>query len=148
MVGAVIGVVGFWITLHQISKVKSATEAQKDAISMLKVRFANFDAIQECAQAQLLLKALRDAIFGLNTNELTTIYDSLAICFINLAESNSIDINVTESLRLEATRVGKVTRAIETGINPSNFSIPKHLEIARDFHALLMRVRFQIHQDQ
>lgn len=144
-----IGLFGFWLTLRQISKIKSATEAQNEAILTIKGRFANFDAIQECAHAQQFLKSLRDAIFNANTSELTTVYDSIAICFINLSESNAVNPDVGSSLRSEAARVGKITKAIETGEGvPASFSVPKHLEIARDFHALLMRVRFQIQQDQ
>lgn len=132
------------MTLRQISKVKSATEAQQEAISNLRLRLASFDAIQECAHAQMHLESLRSAIQIKDTAEAIVLYDKLAICFINLAELGSVSQEVTSDLRVNADRVGRISKALES----VELSPIKHLEIARDFHALLMKVRFEIHREQ
>lgn len=146
LAGLVIGLGGFWLTLAQISKVKSATEAQETAIASLRFRLASFDAIQECAHAQLFLEHLREAIQTNDSNKVLDSYDKLALCLINIAESNSVKADITKELRMAADRVGKISKGIESS-SVSDLPKTKHLEIARDFHGLLMRVRFEIHQE-
>ena len=98
LIGLVVGVGGFWITLAQISQVKSVSAAQKEAIKDLKFRLAGFDAIQECAQAQIYLEALRDAVQSRDKASIIASYDRLALSMLSLSESTSISHDLSDLL--------------------------------------------------
>lgn len=149
LMGLVIGIGGFWLTLNQIAKIKTVAEAQEEAISGLRVRLASFDAIQECANAQMFINSLRDCIQTQNGTEALVNYDKLALSFINISESGSVDGPTTGDLRQAAQRIGKISSGLENiNDDSTNFSVSKHLDIIREFHTLLMRVRFYLHREQ
>lgn len=147
LIGLVVGVGGFWITLAQISQVKSVSAAQKEAIKDLKFRLAGFDAIQECAQAQIYLEALRDAVQSRDKASIIASYDRLALSMLSLSESTSISHDLSDLLRESSNRVAVLSSGIDKTA-PSDISVSKQLETSRTFHAVLMRVRFYIHKEQ
>jgi hypothetical protein len=147
--GLVIGIGGFWLTLSQISKIKTVAQAQEEAISSLRVRLASFDAIQECASAQMFLNAVRDAINAGIALDVISNYDRLAICFINIAESGSTENQITMSLREASQRIAKISSGLESESrkNGSPLQVTKHLDMVREFHTLLVRIRLNLHRE-
>ncbi|WP_156818730.1 hypothetical protein [Sphingomonas sp. Mn802worker] len=147
LLGLALGVAGFGFTLHQLSQVKSVSHAQEEAITNLKLRFAGFDAIQECAQAQIYLDALRDAVQSLDKPSILANYDRLAICLLSLSESSSMPQDLAASLKDSASRIALLSNGIDKA-SASEISISKQLETARSFHTILMKTRFTIHKEQ
>lgn len=148
LIGLFIGIGGFWITLVQLSRVKSITKAQKEAINALKFRMAGFDAIQECTQAEILLKSVRDSVQKMDKPAAATSYDLLALCLINLSESGYVSNSISDELREGAVRISIITNRLTKSQFSGDTLVSKQLETSRYFHTLLMKARFYIQKGQ
>jgi hypothetical protein len=149
LAGLLVAVFGFRVTLQQIRQVKTATEASEAAIAGLKVRLSHFDVIQECATAESALAALRQIAREGDWADALGICDQLATSLINLKERYAGSDFAMKQQITEAT--DRVTRLSGRTVKDPTDSSPdpsKDMATLREIHAVLMKIRFQIQEEQ
>ena len=75
--GLVLTLVGFWITLKQLSKTKSATEAATDEVQRIRGSLDAYDATHEASRAQYALKTTRRYLNNKLWSEVLISYDDV-----------------------------------------------------------------------
>jgi hypothetical protein len=147
--GLFVGLIGFAITLRQIRAVKTATEAAEEAIAGIKVRFSHFDVIQETAVAESALSALRKMATDKDLSESTGSHDKLATSLINLRERFAgVEPDIETQVGSSIAVLEALPRLIRGDGCRDSLACEKYLNGLRSTHAVLVKIRFRIQQEQ
>jgi hypothetical protein len=110
LVGLVVSVLGFYVTIKQLRRTSRATEAVNTAIGNLKNRMAAFDYATECVRASKSLEHATQLLRGRNWEEAATrlLESQSTLNRVALANEGSVEARTfakeTSDLLLEAIR--------------------------------------------
>lgn len=87
----VVGVAGFAVTLHQLSKIKTAADAARSAADSTKVKITQLDLVQESKKAELAISNLRRGLVSFSAAEWENSHIDLEEAIIVIAENFKSD---------------------------------------------------------
>lgn len=147
ILGLLIGIVGFAITLRQLYQVQTVAEGQRLAIASLKLRINELNIIEECGKAERALNELKSHLFRSDDDIPLSIFDAFASSLITIRDAtanldviarNRLQRTIEEIDRLSEQATGSVKRAAHA----------KQAAQFRDYHGLLVLIRAQIQERQ
>lgn len=149
ILGLLIAIFGFRITLQQIRQVKNSQEAAEQAIAGLKVRLSHFNIIQECASAENALNELKSLAKAGDWSQALEVCDRLATALINLRQWGvSLDSTTKQRLFDAESSITKLSSISNIDEKRASVENAKNLATLREVHSTLMKIRFQIHEGQ
>lgn len=147
--GIVVGVLGFAATLIQLSRVKSATDSAFEAVEGLKTRMSHLDALQEVAQADAAVSALRGDIKELSTDRWEHWSERLENALIVLAElADGGELGSVGHLSVATRQAAYVAKQADVASRDGTQARDKIREALRDVSRALVAVRAFIQRNQ
>lgn len=143
---AVLGIIGFGVTLYQVWKVKAAAQASNEAISNLRVRLSHLDLVQECARAESALHSIKEHLLNSATEVPLNIFDSLALSLVTINESpQTLPEHTRARLASAIESINKLSTAPKNG---GRTVTAKQMATVREYYGLLVSIRTHIQEGQ
>jgi hypothetical protein len=141
-----LAIIGFWITLWQIKKIRTVADAQREAIAGLSFRLSQLDVIAECTKAEAALGELKKHALAGNSDIPIGIFDDLATSFISIAEgSTAISDEVRARVNSAISNINKLA-APSSRQRLEDRSAGKQLATIRDYRGIIVKIRAQVHE--
>jgi hypothetical protein len=150
VIGGLVGGIGLWVALVQLSAIKTETEAASAAIKQVQLKVASFDTIQQCNNARSQINEIKAQLHGGKWIDVLKSYEALIEIFLMLAHSNSnIDEDDREALRKQTIDMAKFCEAIrKKSLQEGQAMVLRGQDAAiRDFSDTMTKVNFAVMRD-
>lgn len=147
--GIVLGLIGLWIALKQLSAIKTESEAATVAIKNVQLKVASLDTAQECQVAKSLIASLRSNLIEYNWLKTIKDYEELIQSFLRLSHSNSSIAEEDRALLVKMTRdMARMCDGIRKK-QQSGVEITMHGQdqALRDFSDIMTKITFLVIKD-
>lgn len=149
VVGLFVALIGIYITIEQVKKVKTSSEAAEAAIKDLKLKISHFDIVQEIASAESSLARLKECENDQADMHWKKYCDDLTISLIRIKESFSEASGKTKdqlgsAINHASTLMGRTSFLSDSSLREQ----AKTRESFREIHMALVKVQVQIQRDQ
>lgn len=88
------GIGGFWITLVQLARVRTSTDAANDAINAFRLKLKTQNASREIAEALTAIETTKRYLISNNWTDASQSYETVLRSLIRLQSSNVIQSDV------------------------------------------------------
>ncbi|MDF2638125.1 MAG: hypothetical protein K0R64_1109 [Novosphingobium lindaniclasticum] len=141
--GMFLTLLGFGVTLKQLAKTKSATDAATAEVARIRSSLDAYDAAQEASRAQYALKTTRRYISNDLWNDVLSSYDDVRKSIITIRSSSNESLILYDQKFDDAVRyIEKLCHRIEAGAGPrmTEAGKAKTLTVLRQHEQLLHEV--------
>lgn len=147
--GIILALVGLWLTLKQLSAIKTEAEASTIAISNVQLKVAAFDTVQECQIAKSLVVSLRANLLDYNWVKILKDYEDLIQSFLRLSHANSSIPTEDRALLLKMTRdMARMCDGIRKKQRAgTQITMQGQDQALRDFSDIMTKITFLVIKD-
>lgn len=144
-----VGVAGFGATLYQLSKVKSAADASVAAVNSLKIRLSQLDALQEVAQAEAAISALRSDMKEMSHDRWDHWAERLETALIVICElADGGELGSSPQLGVASRSAAFIVKHADQDLREDASARDKNKEALREISRALVAVRAYIQRNQ
>ncbi|WP_159983204.1 MULTISPECIES: hypothetical protein [unclassified Novosphingobium] len=144
ILGLVISLVGFAVTLGQLSRTKKATEAVSDEIKNIQFAVFKFNAVAETSRAEGFLLAARKYVKDRDWDQANDALDSFSKSLFTIRELQVPEISSHyEKLGKAMVHANRLCERLDSSSPPGlpDVETPKTLSILRDHDRLITSIR-------
>lgn len=146
LIGLILSLVGFAVTLYQVLKTRRAAESAQAAANATSARFSAFNAMREYEIARQQVQRVNDAIAQEDWDAVLVAYQPLLTSMSNIRQCNApLDDGVREALQDGEDRVTRNCQTIEKAVQgKTNLTKGKQFSALRPIDAVLAKTLFNI----
>ncbi|MFC4593062.1 hypothetical protein [Sphingobium tyrosinilyticum] len=147
IIGLILTLAGFWITLRQLNKTKSASEAVKQEVERIRGSLDAYDAAHEASRAQYALKTVRRNLHNNLWAEVIISYEDVRNSLVILkSTSNLLSKDQLDQIDSAITYIHRLCERIEGDLQKkaNSISAVKTSAVIRQHDQLLVDINITL----